>query len=81
MCQACTFCLIIQMIFKVFNKVVTNEIILSYQSVDPYIHSPICLHGVVFNKLSTGTNLPYILSESISSIPFLIFLCFAFIVY
>jgi hypothetical protein len=23
--------------------------------VDPYIHSPICLHGVMLNSLSTGT--------------------------
>jgi hypothetical protein len=23
-----------------------------------YFHSPICLHGIMFNKLSTGTNLP-----------------------
>jgi hypothetical protein len=26
--------------------------------VDLYIHSPIHLHGVVFNQLSTGTTLP-----------------------
>jgi hypothetical protein len=25
-----------------------------------YIHSRICLHGVVLNKLSTGANLPYL---------------------
>jgi hypothetical protein len=28
--------------------------------VDLYIHSPIRLHGVVLNFLSTGTTLPYI---------------------
>jgi hypothetical protein len=28
--------------------------------VDLYIHSPIFLHGVVLNYLSTGTTLPYI---------------------
>jgi hypothetical protein len=27
--------------------------------VDVYIHSPIRLHGVVLNYLSTGTTLPY----------------------
>jgi hypothetical protein len=26
--------------------------------VELYFHSPICLHGVVLNKLSTGTSLP-----------------------
>jgi hypothetical protein len=26
--------------------------------VDLYIHSPICLHGVMLNYLSTGTTLP-----------------------
>jgi hypothetical protein len=26
---------------------------------DLYIHSPIRLHGVVLNKLSTGTTLPF----------------------
>jgi hypothetical protein len=29
--------------------------------VDLYIHSPIRLHGVVLNYLSTGTTLPYII--------------------
>jgi hypothetical protein len=29
--------------------------------VDLYIHSPIRLHGVELNKLSTGTTLPYII--------------------
>jgi hypothetical protein len=28
--------------------------------VDLYIHSPIRLHGVVLNKFSTGTTLPFI---------------------
>jgi hypothetical protein len=28
------------------------------ENVDLYIHSPICLHGVVLNQLSTGTTLP-----------------------
>jgi hypothetical protein len=28
---------------------------------DLYIHSPIRLHGVVFNQLSTGTTLPFML--------------------
>jgi hypothetical protein len=28
--------------------------------VDLYIHSPIRLHGVVLNSLSTGTTLPYL---------------------
>jgi hypothetical protein len=27
--------------------------------VDLYIHSPIRLHGIVLNKLSTGTTLPF----------------------
>jgi hypothetical protein len=27
--------------------------------VDLYIHSPICLHGVVLNSLSAGTTLPF----------------------
>jgi hypothetical protein len=26
--------------------------------VELYLHSPICLHGVVLNSLSTGTTLP-----------------------
>jgi hypothetical protein len=25
--------------------------------VELYLHSPLCLHGVVFNELGTGTNL------------------------
>jgi hypothetical protein len=25
---------------------------------EPYLHSPICLYGIVLNKLSTGTKLP-----------------------
>jgi hypothetical protein len=29
-----------------------------WEKVDPYIHSPIRLHGVVLNWLSTGTALP-----------------------
>jgi hypothetical protein len=29
------------------------------ENVDLYIHSPIHLHGVVLNQLSTGTTLPY----------------------
>jgi hypothetical protein len=29
------------------------------ENVDLYIHSPICLHGVVLNQLSTGTTLPF----------------------
>jgi hypothetical protein len=29
--------------------------------VDLYIHSPILLHGVVLNQLSTGTTLPFYL--------------------
>jgi hypothetical protein len=28
--------------------------------VDVYMHSPIRLHGVVLNKLNTGTTLPYL---------------------
>jgi hypothetical protein len=27
--------------------------------VELYLHSPICLHGVVLNELSTGTTLPF----------------------
>jgi hypothetical protein len=30
------------------------------KNVDLYIHSPIRLHGVVLNSLSTGTTLPYL---------------------
>jgi hypothetical protein len=30
------------------------------ENVDIYIHSPIYLHGVVLNYLSTGTTLPYL---------------------
>jgi hypothetical protein len=29
---------------------------------DVYIHSPIRLHGMALNKLSTGTSLPFTLS-------------------
>jgi hypothetical protein len=31
--------------------------------VDPYMHSSIRLHGVVFNSISTGTTLPYLASR------------------
>jgi hypothetical protein len=34
--------------------------------VDLYIHTPIRLHGVVLNELSTGTNLPYLNSPQFS---------------
>jgi hypothetical protein len=27
--------------------------------VELYLHSPICLHGIMLNELSTGTTLPY----------------------
>jgi hypothetical protein len=30
------------------------------ENVDLYIHSPICLHGVVLNYLSTVATLPYL---------------------
>jgi hypothetical protein len=40
--------------------------------VDLYIHSPLCLHGVVLNSLSTGTTLPlplhHVLSQEIDFI-------------
>jgi hypothetical protein len=26
--------------------------------VELYLHSPVCLHGIVLNELSTGTTLP-----------------------
>jgi hypothetical protein len=29
------------------------------RKVELYLHCPICLHGIVLNKLSTGTALPY----------------------
>jgi hypothetical protein len=31
--------------------------------VDLYIHSPIRIHGVALNQLSTGTTLPYLTSS------------------
>jgi hypothetical protein len=36
-------------------------VLLTEQNVDLYIHSPVCLHGVVRNQLSTGTSLPFTL--------------------
>jgi hypothetical protein len=38
-------------------------LVLRSRMVDQYIHSPIHLHGMVHNELSTGTVLPYLIHE------------------
>jgi hypothetical protein len=40
---------------------VINYKIYIQENVDLYIRSPIRLHGILFNYLSTGTTLPYLI--------------------
>jgi hypothetical protein len=42
-------------------KVATHlHLVLRSRMVELYLHSPICLHGIVLNYLSRGTFLPFI---------------------
>jgi hypothetical protein len=43
------------------NQIKSNQIKSNQGNVDLYIHSPIHLHGILLNSLSTGTTLPYLL--------------------
>jgi hypothetical protein len=40
-------------------KLTTHLQLVRQENVDLYIHSPICLHGVVLKQLGTGIILPF----------------------